>query len=426
MNRGVFMFRATALALALLAHGDLAHPQTAAPGLPVVQAIRAGNLLDVKSGNVLRDVVVVVQGERIVAIGTGVAIPDGAKVIELPGLVVLPGLVDCHTHLMASGGDHATEFVKKSQALRTLEAAANARRTLLAGFTSVRDVESEGNGYADVALRDAINQGVVDGPRMKVATRGIAVVGQYPPFGVSPDLHDFPTGAQMVSGADEVRRAVREQVGNGADLIKIYADWRFATFTPEELRVAVEEAHKAGRKIAAHATTPEGIRNAVVAGVDSIEHGNRAERATLEMMKQKGTWLVPTLGPALNALAKAKDDATRSRINDAIAAQAKTVQLARELGVKIGSGYDPYEAETHGTNAREIIALTKAGLTSLEAIRAATVDAGDLIGTGVGTLEPGKLADIVAVDGNPLEDIQALQRVRFVMKGGAIVRNDAR
>ena len=177
----------------------------------------------------------------------------------------------------------------KSQAFRALEGAFDARITLNAGFTTIRDVESEGAGYADVALRDAIQQGIADGPRMEVSTRGIAAVGQYEPFGVSPDLVNFPTGAQMISGVEDARRAVREQIGHGADLFKVYADWRNPTLTVEEMRVIVEEAHKQKLKVAAHATTPEGIKNAITAGVDSIEHGNQANREDLEMMKANGT-----------------------------------------------------------------------------------------------------------------------------------------
>ena len=206
-------------------------------------------------------------------------------------------------------------LLTKSQAYRALEGASNARRTLLAGYTAVRDVESEGSGHADVALRDAINRGVVEGPRMKVATRAIAVIGQYHPFNVSPDLPDFPHGAQMVSGVEEARRAVREQIGYGSDLIKIYADWRYPTLTIEEISVIVEEAHKAGRRVAAHAQTTEGARNAITAGVDSIEHGNQVDRAMLELIKQKGVWWVPTHGRRLVNFAALTDDETRRRRN---------------------------------------------------------------------------------------------------------------
>ncbi|HEY6386532.1 MAG TPA: amidohydrolase family protein [Candidatus Acidoferrum sp.] len=217
-----------------------------------------------------------------------------------------------------------------------------------------------------------------------MATRGIAAVGQYNPFGVSPDLRGFPTGAQMVSGVEDVRRAVREQIGYGADLIKLYADWRNPTLTVEEMHVAVEEAHKAGRKVAAHATTPEGIRNAVTAGVDSIEHGHGADRQSLEMMKAKGVYLVPTL-----------------------------------------SVVDAARAELHGRNADELVAMTKRGLTPIEAIRAATTNAAELLAwpDRVGSVEAGKYADLIAVEGDPVGDVTVLRNVKFVMKGGKVMRH---
>jgi imidazolonepropionase-like amidohydrolase len=264
---------------------------------PVAIVIKAARLLDVRKGSYLNNAAIWIEGERIKEVGHADEIqthaPKNANVVDLGGASVLPGLIDCHTHIMsrvpATPDGYILNLATKSQAFRALEGAYDARITLQAGYTTIRDVESEGSGYADVALRDAINQGLAAGPRMQVATRAIAAVGQYNPFGVSPDLTNFPTGAQMVSGVEEARRAVREQMGNGADLIKVYADWRNPTLTIEEMRVIVEEAHKQNRKVAAHASTPEGIRNAVTAGVDSIEHGHRANREDLEMMKAKGT-----------------------------------------------------------------------------------------------------------------------------------------
>jgi imidazolonepropionase-like amidohydrolase len=271
---------------------------------PTAILLKAGRLLDVPAGKYIEGAGILIEGERIQEAGRATEVmkltPRNAQVIDLGSATVLPGLIDCHTHLMLrepeGSNSYVLNLVTKSEAFRALEGAADARVTLEAGFTTVRDVENEGSWYADVALRDAINQGLVEGPRMQVATRGIAAVGQYNPFGVSPDLRAFPTGAQMVSGVEDVRRAVREQIGYEADLIKLYADWRNPTLTVEEMRVAVEEAHKAGRKVAAHATTPEGIRNAVTAGVDSIEHGHQADRQGLELMKAKGVYLLPTRG----------------------------------------------------------------------------------------------------------------------------------
>jgi imidazolonepropionase-like amidohydrolase len=375
-----------------------------------------------------------IEGDRIKEVGRAVDVashaPKDVVVLDLGPATILPGLIDCHTHLMAripGGPDGYTlNLATKSQAFRALEGAADARVTLHAGFTSVRDVESEGSGYADTALRDAINQGLVEGPRMQAATRAIAALGQYEPFGVSPDLHDFPTGAQMISGVEQARNAVREQIGHGADLIKVYADWDYPTLTIEEMRVIVEEAHKAGRKVAAHATTPEGIRNAVTAGVDSIEHGHGADKQDLEMMKEKGVYWVPTMGHYFYRVDQVKSPGAHKYMEGVLDRARQNIPIARELGVKIANGFDPSSAESHGQNAHEIIAMTKLGLTPQEAITAATATSAELMGwqDKVGSIEPGKYADVIAVAGDPLADITELERVAFVMKGGEVIKND--
>jgi imidazolonepropionase-like amidohydrolase len=396
-----------------------------------VIAVRASRMLDVKSGSVVPNAVVLIQDDKITAAGTSLKIPAGTDVVDLGNATLLPGLIDCHTHLMARMSDddpqgYGLSLLTKSQAFRALEGAADARVTLLAGFTAVRDVESEGSGYADVALRDGINQGLVDGPRMQVATRGIAAVGKYFPFGISPDLTDFPTGAQMISGPEEARRAAREQIGHGANLLKVYADWGVPTLTIEEIRPIVEEAHKSKLKVAAHADSPEGIRNALTAGVDSIEHGHQADRSSFELIKQKNAFWVPTIGYYFFAVDTAKSPQPHKYMQETVERTRQNISIARELGVKIANGFDPSSAEAHGKNAREIIAMTKLGLPTIEAIRAATTNAADLMGWSdkIGSIEPGKYADIIAVSGDPVADIGELEHVKFVMKGGVIVKNE--
>src|SRR5271157_1002771 len=400
--------RVLAFGLILLLCSNAAVAQSPAPSTPVSIVVKAGKLLDVRKGNYVENAAVWVEGERIKEVGSASEIQahalKNAKVIDLGRATVLPGLIDCHTHIIA-------------------------RITLQAGYTTIRDVESEGSEYGDVALRDAINQGLAEGPRMQVATRAIAAVGQYFPFGVSPDLTDFPTGAQMVSGVEEARRAAREQIGHGADLIKVYADWENPTLTVEEIAVIVEEAHKQKRKVAAHATTPEGIKNAVMAGVDSIEHGHGADRADLELMKSKGTFLVPTVGVIDLDVEKHKNDPAtpeqRKQLEAFLQGIQQEVQMAKSLGVKIAAGFDPASPDVHGKNATELAAMTKRGLTPLEAIQAATVNAAELMGwqEKVGAVEPGHYADLIAVDGDPLADVTVLQKVKFVMKGGVVVKS---
>jgi len=395
--------------------------------------VRAAKLLDVRKGGYVENAAVWIEGDRIKEVGPASDIqahaPKSAKIIDLGMATLLPGLIDCHAHLMARIPDEQNGYIvnlaTKSQAFRALEGAADARVTLEAGFTAVRDVENEGSGYADVALRDAINQGLVEGPRMQVATRAIAAVGQYNPFGVSPDLTDFPTGAQMISGAEDARRAVREQIGHGADLIKLYADWQYPTLTVEEMHVVVEEAHKLGRKVAAHATTAEGIRNAITAGVDSIEHGHGADKQDLEMMKAKDVYWVPTVGYYFYHVDNAKSLRAREHMQAVLQRARQNIPIARELGVKIANGFDPSSAKAHGRNAEEIIAMTKLGLPPIEAIRAATTSAADLMGWGdqIGSVEADRYADLIGVDGDPLADITVLQHVKFVMKGGTVVKD---
>lgn len=416
------------LFLALLLIGGAAF---AAPA-PQEKLILAERVLDVRTGHYISNGAVLVSGERIAAVGAADQLrsrASNAEVIDLGPRTLLPGLIDAHTHVMAripDGDDgYIVNLATKSQAFRALEGAADARAILRSGFTTIRDVESEGAGCGDAALRDAVVQGLVEGPRMKVATRGIAQIGQYNPFGVASDLQGFPTGAQMVSGAEEVRRAAREQIGCGADLLKIYVDWRHPTFSVEEIRAAVDEAHKVGIKIAAHATLQEGIANAVAAGVDSIEHGWRADAATLKLMKAKGIFWVPTLTGANKGIQRGLADPERRERSLALEqAIRSTVANARQLGVKVALGFDAASAAGQGHSADELQTMVKFGFTPLEALQAATLGGAELYGDKIGAIEPGNYADLIAVEGNPLTDVATLTRVSFVMKGGEVVKND--
>jgi imidazolonepropionase-like amidohydrolase len=429
--------RAQLLTLTILLCSVAFAQSTADAPLPQSVVVKAARVLDVRKGSYVDNAAVWIEGERVKEVGRATEVqahaPKDAKLIDLGAATVLPGLIDCHTHIMARVPRGKDEYIlnlaTKSQAFRALEGAYDARITLEAGYTTIRDVENEGSEYADVALRDAVNQGLAEGPRMQVATRAIAAVGQYNPFGVSPDLADFPTGAQMVSGAEEARRAVREQIGHGADLIKVYADWAEPTLTVDEMRVVVEEAHKHKLKVAAHATTPEGIKNAVEAGVDSIEHGHAANREDLELMKAKGTFLVPTIGVVDMMIEARKNDPVPPEILKRREAFLQGIQdevrMAKSLGVKIAAGFDAAGPDSQGKNARELAAMVKRGLTPLEAVQAATINAAELMNwqDEVGALEAGHYADLIAVDGDPLKDITLVQRVKFVMKGGVVVKD---
>jgi len=430
--------QATFLALILATPMALQGQSQSTLQAPASVIVKSARLLDVRKGVYLDNAALWIEGDRIKEVGRASEIqaraPKSAKLIDLGHATVLPGLIDCHTHIMERSSEGANGYIldlaTKSQAFRALEGAYNARITLAAGYTTIRDVENEGSGYADVALRDAINRGLAEGPRMQVATRAIAAVGQYNPFGVSPDLTNFPTGAQMVSGVEEARRAVREQIGHGADLIKVYADWEHPTLTVEEMRVIVEEAHKQERKVAAHATTPEGIKNALTAGVDSIEHGHHINREDMEMMRAQGTFLVPTMG-VIDNIFKGHGNETHTEEEVKWAERIlhdmqQEIQMAKSLEVKIAAGFDAATPELQGKNATELEAMTKRGLAPWEAIQATTVNAAELLSwqDKVGALEPGHYADMIAVDGDPLKDITELQRVKFVMKGGAVAKDE--
>jgi imidazolonepropionase-like amidohydrolase len=406
---------------------------------PPESYVRAGKLLDVRSGKMLSNQVIVIRGDRIVRVAPGddVKIPTGAVIVDLSHSTVLPGLIDCHTHIMLTDIDdsHYDDILlKQSWQYRTILATLNVKADLMAGFTSMRDVETEGSMYSDVDVRNAINQGLIPGPRLRVSTRGISSTGGYGLSGYSPEV-DVPIGVQTVDGVVEARKAVREQSSYGADLIKIYGTDRYsftpegkevsvANFTFEEIQAIVDEARLKGIKVACHAYDGPGLHYCIDAGVASIEHGIQLDDEAIKKMVAKGTYLVPTLYVYAGALEKIdleKSDGKTTRV----ILHETSFRKALAAGVKIAFGTDagPFP---HGTQAIEFEWMTRYGMTPLAAIQSATINAADLLGWAdrVGSIEPGKFADIIAVSGDPLDDIKQLEQVKFVMKGGAIVRND--
>ncbi len=402
-----------------------------------VTAVRSARMIDVERGEYVNNVVILIEHGKIIQVGSGLAIPAGATLIDLKEATLIPGLIDVHTHLLSrsqkigsQNQNYILQLTTKSNEYRVLEGAANAKAILEAGFTAVRDLGSEGSGYADVALRDGIYAGLVEGPRMEVAARAIAATGGYFPYRLSPQMADLPRGAQLITGNDEARRAVREQIYNGADVIKVYADFldvaspnttnfNHPTLTVDEMRTIVEEAHKGGHRVAAHATTREGARNAVEAGVDSIEHGTAVDHETLVLMAKRGVYLVPTSAAQFGSLETSKG-LERDRLDLRFEAFRQELADARQLHVKIATGYDASDADKQGKNANELLMLLKLGFTPQEVLRSATTVGAELMGMRemIGSLEAGKLADLIAVEGDPLHDVAALLHVSFVMKGG--------
>lgn len=363
---------------------------------------------------------VLVRGEKIEAVGPAgeIKAPSDAKVIDLPGMTLMPGLIDAHSHVMLHPYSETVwndQVAREALSLRVARATNHLRSTLLAGFTTIRDLGTEGAGYADVGLKQAVEQGIIPGPRMIVATRAIVASGSYGPKGYAPEW-TVPQGAEEADGVDGLTRVVREQIGKGADWIKVYADYRWgaggaahATFTLDELKLAVEIAGSAGIPVSAHATSTEGMRRATLAGVETIEHGDGGTPEIFRLMKAHGTALCPTL-------AVAGANAERKKI---------VFKQALEAGVTIASGSD-VGVFAHGDNAREIEAMVNWGMPLVDALRSATsIDARVLhMQDKIGLVKSGLFADLIAVEGDPTHDLSSLRRVRLVMKGGQLYRND--
>ena len=430
LRRDWLLFSIFVLTLAILCPAMWG--QAGAAGAKTI-VIRAGRLLDVKTGKTLTNQTIVIQGDKIASVGADAQIPAGAQVIDLSNATVLPGLIDAHTHLTMNP-NFGYSMLANSVARQALIGAHNARVTLEAGFTTVRNVGAF--NYSDVALRDAINAGDVPGPRMLVSGPPLSITGGHCDNNLLP-FEDHATNPGVADGVEAVQHKTREIIKYGADLIKICATGgvlshgdnpQASQYTLEEMKAIVADAHRLGRKVAAHAHGAQGIVWASEAGVDSIEHGSYIDDAGIAEMKKDGTYLVPTLYLMDWFFENAEKIGTPAELiakgREVMPAARKNVARAFAAGVKVGFGTDA-AVYPHGLNAHEFAVMVKLGMTPLGAIQAATVNDADLLGWSdkVGTIEAGKWADLIAVDGDPLADVTTLERVKFVMKGGEVVIN---
>ncbi len=397
--------------------------------------LTGARVVDVTAEELIEGHDVLILGERIARVGPSAQIeaPKGAKRLDLTGLTLVPGLIDLHSHLLLHPYDEASwndQVLRESLELRTIRAVTAMRATLDAGFTTLRDLGTEGAGYADVALRDAVRQGMVPGPHIFAATRALVATGCYGPSGFDYRWN-VPKGAQVADGPDELRRAVREQISGGADWVKVYADYRrrpadppTPTYSQEELNAIVDEARSAGLQVAAHAVTDRAIRRAVLAGVATIEHGYDASEEVLALMREHGVVLCPTLA-ASEAMARYAGWRPGTTDHPRIVTAKLMFQRALKSGVTIACGSDA-GVFPHGDNVRELELMVEYGMSPAAALRAATATAAGVLrrSEGLGRIADGYLADLVAIHGNPLVNVSELRRPVVVVKGGAVVFNN--
>jgi imidazolonepropionase-like amidohydrolase len=373
---------------------------------------------------------VLIERERIVAAGPNLAAPAGARIIELPGMTLMPGMIEGHSHLFLHPYDETSwndQVLHEQLALRTARAVVHAEKTLLAGFTTVRDLGTEGAGYADVGLKQAIDQGIVPGPRVLTSTKAIVARGAYGPKGFEPGV-PIPQGAEEVSGVDDLVREARDQIGGGADVLKMYADYRYSsggasvpTLSVEELRAGTAFAHDTGREVAVHASTAEGMRRAAEAGADTIEHGYGGTAEVFDLMRRRNVALCPTLA-ASDAIARYRGWNGQEPAPEPVQQSRRALRLALAARVPICMGGD-VGVYAHGTNVREMELMVAAGMRAPDVLIAATSGNARIFKLADrGAVRPGLLADLVAVEGDPTREISAARAVRLVMKGGKVVR----
>ena len=416
------------IVLFLLFLGARLHAQT-----PSAIVLHGTRLLNVETGQILSPGEIRVEGERIAEVGRTVAHPAGAPVIDVGDRTLLPGLIDAHVHLFLHPGAEDLQTVQESVPQRTLMAVLAARDDLMAGFTAERDMGTEGAGSADTAVRDAIDRGLFPGPRLRICGNAVDILGGHEDaIGFNPEQHVLPNATQA-NNADELIAVIREQFKQGADFVKIYetgpdaiVNGQLSTpyqFTESQLAAAVQEAARLGKRVAVHAMGEPGTLYAAQAGVVSVDHADRLSAETMRLMREKHIFAVPTFTIAEYFAGHAASPQRAAKLRTQLDLHIREFRKQVDAGVPIAMGSDvgPFP---HGTQAREFVLMVKYGLTPLAAIQSGTINAAQLVGweNEIGRLKPGYLADIVAVEGNPLEDIAALQRVAFVMKGGVVFR----